>query len=219
MESIKIKDNWGEVTIREWVEIGKLGQMEELKDLNIATRIKVAAILSNKTEEEIGEMSGQMWADIYGAVEFVNTPPKKKRKQKGCPHRIIKLNKTEYIFHPNPQQMNAGEQASVEQMLVDSKNGGEPATAGILAILVRPLVRVRNEEFDREDFEIEKFDTKNFDERRELFLDHLTVDEVWHEWAFFFNLGKKLSAHSLKSGHLPQSRQMRRKQNREKDKK
>jgi len=216
MEKLTLKDNWSEINIAEWIEIGKVGEMPELQELNIATRIKVAAIVSNYSEAEIEELSGALWGRVYVAVDFVSKNPPKKRKKKSDQHRIIILNETEYIFHPNPQDMNAGEQASIETLMVDHKNGGEVPTHKILAILIRPLIRVRNEEFDRDDFTIEKFDTANMDERAEMFLTELTVDEIWHEWAFFLNLGKRSIKHSLQS--TPPNRKQKRANNRQKSK-
>jgi hypothetical protein len=202
MSKLKIKTKWSEVTVSEWVQIGQVESEIELNGLNIAKRIKVAAILSNKNEQEIGEMSGANWGKIVEATAFVEKPPRKKKIT------TIDINGTSYIFHPDPQQMTAGEQASIEQMLVDQKNGGDVATAGILSILIRPAVKVFNEEFNREDITIEKFDTANLDERKQLFLNNLTVDKIWHQWAFFFDLGQKLGRHTLAS--IPNNRKERR---------
>lgn len=193
MSKLIIKTKWSEVNIKEWIQIGEVESNLELNGLNIAKRIKIAAILSNRTEQEISEMSGEMWGKIAGAVSFVEKAPRKNKKKE------ILINGTRYIFHPNPNHLTAGEMASVEQMLVDQQNGGETATAGILSILVRPAIEVENKEFNRTDINIEPFTIDNLEERKNLFLDHLTVDKIWHEWAFFFNIGKKLGRDLVRS--------------------
>lgn len=189
MDTLRIKSDWSEVNIGEWVEIGKIEENPELTGLNISKRVKVAAILSNKSEKEIGKMSGETWAKIMQATDFVTSAPKESKQD------IIEIEVngkvTEYMWHPELSKLTAGEQASIEQLLVDQRNNGTIATPGILAVLIRPVKRVRNEEFNRDEVTIEDFDVDNFNERVELFKKHLTVDKVWHQWAFFFDLGRK----------------------------
>lgn len=200
---ITIRKGWREVTLREWMKIGEVERDPELAGRFLAKRIKIAAILSDMTEEELMVLPQPELMPVLKAVEFVEKhPPKRKKK-------VFTLEKggTEYMFHPQPKELNGGEMISVEQLMIDEKNTGENKFADVIAIMVRPAIKVRNEEFNRDEYEIEPFDTKNLEERRDYFLDNLTADKVFHEVAFFFGIAQKYSKLSLLSTQEQQKKE------------
>lgn len=197
VDKLIVKKSWVEVTAREWMAIGEIGGDKELKDLTLAKRMKTIAVISNRTEEQILEYSGENLANILAATSFLDTAPKK-RKVKWFTLSKAK-DATKYMFHPNPNQLNAGEMISIEQLMIDEKNTGRNTYADILSILIRPCSKVMNEEFKKEIWTIEKFDTTNLEERKELFLDKLTVDKFFNEMAFFLSIGEKSKQLSLSS--------------------
>ena len=185
MKKITVRKSWSEVTLREHIEIGKVETNKDLKDRPIAKRMGMLHIISNQTEQEIDEIQGQNLAMILNATDFLNgMPPKRKVK-------VFKLNGIDYMFHPKPNELSAGEMVSVEQYMIDEKNTGENRYAEIISILIRPCNKVMNDEFKKEVWTIDKFDTKNLDERKDMFLDKLTADKYMNEMAFFLSLGEK----------------------------
>lgn len=184
-KKITVRKNWGEVTLSEHIEIGKVETDKDLKDRPIAKRMSMLPIISNLTEEEVDDIQGHNLAMILGATEYLNSmPPKRKRK-------VFKLNGVDYMFHPKPNELSAGEMVSIEQYMIDEKNTGINRYAEMLAILIRTCSKVMNKEFKKEVWTIDKFDTTNLEERKEMFLEKLTADKYMNEMAFFLNIGQK----------------------------
>lgn len=189
MAKFKVKDKWSEVTLRDWIKIGEVEKSEELAGLNLAKRIDTIAILSGWPIPKIERLKGAELAKMLSATQFLDKEPRKRGKK---PFKISKeKDATLYMFHPEMNQLDLGEMASIEQLLIDEHNSKQSRFAELLTILVRPAIKRESKEFKQSFWEVEEFDVKGLDQRKELFLDHLTVDKFYHEMAFFLNLGLK----------------------------
>ncbi len=192
-EKIIIKKGWGEVTLREYLEIGEIQANEELSELRFQQRLRMIAVISSYTYEDLLKINSSNLGPIIETASFLDrTPPKRDQK------RIFKINGVDYIFRHDFRNMSAGEMVSVEQLIMDAKNKGINSTPGVMAILFRPT---------KEDGTITDFEAKSWEERKEFLMDNLTADKFHHELAFFLQNANFKGIDSLLSIQSPHKKQ------------
>jgi len=190
---IRFKDSWSEVTLEEFINIGRIQGNEEFTDLRLQQRIRMIEVLTDLTYDELCNVPSNNLGPIIEATSFIDRDPPKVSKQKP-----FKIGEVEYIFHPDFRNLSTGEMISVEQLIMDGNNKGENVTPGLLAILIRPSKVVPDDKLGTKTV-IEDFDSSTWAERKEMFLKHLTVDKFFHELAFFLKKGESSAISSLLS--------------------
>jgi len=187
------KNSWSEVTLREFINIGRIQGNEKYNDLRLQQRIRMIEVLTDQSYEDLCKIPSVNLGPILEATSFLDKEPPKVNKPKP-----FKMNDVEYIFHPDFKNLNAGEMISVEQLIMDANNKGENSTPGLLAILIRPSKVVPDDKGGMKTV-ISDFDSSTWAERKEFFLDNLRVDKFYHELAFFLNKENNSAISSLLS--------------------
>jgi len=183
-ETLTFKNSWSEVTLREFINIGRIQGDEKYNDLRLLQRLKIIEILTDVDFDYIKKIPASNLGPIFEATSFIDkTPPKVNIKKK----KPFKIDGVEYMFNPDFKNMSAGEMISVEQLIMDANKKGENSTPGILAILIRPTEVVPDEKGGMKTV-IQEFDSASWAERKEMFLDKLTVEKFYHELAFFLDI-------------------------------
>jgi len=182
---IKVSTAWHEVNLDTFIKIGEVQAEEKFKDLNLQKRLRIIALISNYSYEQLLKLNSDNLGAILEATSFLDKEPPKVRNRKP-----FKIGEVEYMYHPNFKKLSAGEMISVEQLIMDGEQFDKNSTPGVLAILFRPTV-VKFDERKQEAYTtIEEFDTDTFQQRQDLFLQELKVDKFYHELAFFLSKGK-----------------------------
>jgi len=180
-ETMIIKTSWDEVNLDEYLKICKVEVNQKLKNLGVKKSLKMAAIISNKTEKDIGQMNHDMFAILLEKVSFIfNTDPNPATR------KPFKIKNKDYIFHPNFDKLTAGEMVSIETIIKDALKEERTFLPEILAVLIRPAITVKNEEAGTEIHGIEPFYVEGIvkvrgravnilEYRKGLFMKHLLV--------------------------------------------
>lgn len=196
-KKIEFKTSWSEVTLQQFINIGRIQGNEELNDLRLQQRIRIIAEISSATYEELCKIPSSQLGQIMELTSFVDRePPKVNRK------KPFKIEGKEFIFHPDFKNLTTGEMISVEQLLMDSNQKGTNATAEILALLIRPTKVIPSDDGGTKTV-IEEFNAETWLERKEFFLKHLTTDKFYHELAFFLKKGSNNAISTLLSSSEP----------------
>ncbi len=185
-EKLKLRTNWNEVTLEEYLQIGEIQGDEEIKLLSLQKRLRMIAVISNRSFEEICDYTSNNLKPIIEKAGFLDTDPPKHKKRPP-----FTINGIKYVWHPEFNNMKGGEMISIEQLLMDAHHNKKNATADILSILIRPVEMIPDpNKPGKEKVSIQKFDAETMADRKELFLKKLTAEKFIHELAFFFDEGK-----------------------------
>ena len=174
---IKVKNKWAEITLAELIEIGDIDQDKSLEGLPINKRIHHIAAISNATVDELKRLSGDDLGAVFKAVLFLDKEPPKPRK------KTFTIDGVEFIFHPKLHLLTAGEMISVETILKNAHESKENPFADLVSILIRP-VEIKERGSKTEKY-IADFKADEMAERKELFLNKLTVPNYYHHINFF----------------------------------
>lgn len=171
-KTMTIKTSWDEVTLGEYLKISAVEVDNKLAELGTKKTIKFVAILSNKSEAEINDMSYEMFVTLCDKVSFLHLEEPK--RSTGKP---FKIKGKDYIFVRDFSKLTTGEMVSIEQAIKDSSKSKKAFLSEILAILIRPCTSVKDEETGKTENVIEKFTTKNLKYRERLFIKELKVPD------------------------------------------
>ena len=82
MESIKIKTDWKEITLRDVIKIGGVDLDKELENRPLAKKFKHLEAVSNFSLDQILKLRGKPLDDSLAAIEYLLTQPKKYNPKK-----------------------------------------------------------------------------------------------------------------------------------------
>lgn len=207
-----IKTSWDEVNLEEYLEICKIELDKKFKNSAVSKSLAFAAVLSNKSEKEIGQMNREMFLTILEKISFVvaDDPTPATRK----PFKIGKVN---YIFHPEFNRLTAGEMVSIETIIKDATKEERTFLPEILAILIRPAIKVKSKEGGTQSDYIAPFDVDEMVEvkgrsvnileyRRRLFMKELLVPHFLTRLTAFMDGANRskiiTSLSSVRKNHL-----------------
>lgn len=156
---ITTKENWEEVTLRDFLAINEANESKEFRDTVIAKRIKMVSIVSNASYDDLMGIDSESLEKLIQATRFLDTVPTERES------KTFMIEGREYSIVQDLNKMTAGESISLEQLLINKAEGGSDIISDILSILIRPSVNGV----------VDKFDEKLIEERKTFFLDYLTV--------------------------------------------
>jgi len=156
---IEIKDSWEQINLRTFLEINALNEDVKFKDTVVARRVKLISLISNMSYDELLTTDSDSLQKLMEATKFLDVLPEEANEKEfdvnGVKHMIIK----------DFNKMTAGESISLEQVLLNKDELGDFIVSDILSILIRPS----------KNGVIDKFDEMLLEDRKELFMEYLTV--------------------------------------------
>ena len=156
---IEIKDSWEQINLRTFLEINALNEDVKFKDTVVARRVKLISLISNMSYDELLTTDSDSLQKLMEATKFLDVLPEEANEKEfdvnGVKHMIIK----------DFNKMTAGESISLEQVLLNKDELGDFIVSDILSILIRPS----------KNGVIDKFDETLLEDRKELFMEYLTV--------------------------------------------
>jgi len=165
--------SWDDVTLDKWVKL--ISRREKTKTQDALDTISV---LSDIPKKLINELAIGDVAILLKKIADLQAKEDTKLK------RIIKLDKIEYGFHPNLEEITLGEYADIETYL---KNGLEDNLTKLIAVLYRPIT-----EKDGKEYSIEAYGISDSRMRAKKFA-KMKARDVNSALVFFWTLGKELS--------------------------
>ena len=163
---------WSDVTLETWLK---------LIDFETGTKTEEAtetiAALSDIPKNLVKELA---LADVAQIMSLVGTM---QQEQDSVLKRLIMVNKIEYGFHPNLDDITLGEYADIETYI---KAGIEKHLPELMAILYRPIKEKKNKVYI-----IEAYDGDIRMRAEEMKL--MSAEQVQSALVFFYNFGKVLS--------------------------
>jgi len=178
---LELKNAWAEVTLGEYMDINNVLEDKELKNRPLKQNVMMAAILSGKTVAEIEDIDHAGFTQVLNSLEFMDTVPLVSAE----PTFLVKGDR--YIFHPDFSKLTTGEMISIETVLGDAEKGAGDSMKMLLAILIRPAIKVEDNKETEVTYIIEKFDADKLETRAQIFTEHLTVDNFLAEYKHFFD--------------------------------
>ena len=163
---------WSDVTLETWL---KLIDFEKGTKTEEAT--ETIAALSDIPKNLVKELA---LADVAQIMSLVGTM---QQEQDSVLKRLIMVNKIEYGFHPNLDDITLGEYADIETYI---KAGIEKHLPELMAILYRPIKEKKNKVYI-----IEAYDGDIRMRAEEMKL--MSAEQVQSALVFFYNFGKVLS--------------------------
>ena len=156
---IEIKDSWEQINLRTFLEINALNEDVKFKDTVVARRVKLISLISNMSYDELLTTDSDSLQKLMEVTKFLDVLPEEANEKEfdvnGVKHMIIK----------DFNKMTAGESISLEQVLLNKDELGDFIVSDILSILIRPS----------KNGVIDKFDETLLEDRKELFMEYLTV--------------------------------------------
>tara|TARA_R110002124_G_scaffold236284_1_gene401555 strand:+ start:935 stop:1534 length:600 start_codon:yes stop_codon:yes gene_type:complete len=163
---------WSDVTLETWLK---------LIDFETGTKTEEAtetiAALSDIPKNLVKELA---LADVAQIMSLVGTM---QQEQDSVLKRLIMVNKIEYGFHPNLDDITLGEYADIETYI---KAGIEKHLPELMAILYRPIKEKKNKVYI-----IEAYDGDIRMRAEEMKL--MSAEQVQSALVFFYAFGKVLS--------------------------
>lgn len=187
-DKLIIKTSWEEVTLGEFLKISKVEMNKNLKKSAVKKSLKLAAIISNKTEKEIGQMSQEMFLTILEKISFLYNTDLPKGNDKP-----FNIDGHSYIFHPNFDKLSAGEMVSIEQLITEASDSKRNFLPDILSVLIRPCTTKKRIFSKKPEYIIEPFDAENLEFRKNLFLKELLVPNFLTRVEAFTNGAKRFN--------------------------
>ena len=163
---------WSDVTLETWL---KLIDFEKGTKTEEAT--ETIAALSDIPKNLVKELA---LADVAQIMSLVGTM---QQEQDSVLKRLIMVNKIEYGFHPNLDDITLGEYADIETYI---KAGIEKHLPELMAILYRPIKEKKNKVYI-----IEAYDGDIRMRAEEM--KQMSAEQVQSALVFFYTLGKVLS--------------------------
>tara|TARA_R110001606_G_scaffold136383_3_gene273894 strand:+ start:1629 stop:2228 length:600 start_codon:yes stop_codon:yes gene_type:complete len=163
---------WSDVTLETWL---KLIDFEKGTKTEEAT--ETIAALSNIPKNLVKELA---LADVAQIMSLVGAM---QQEQDSVLKRLIMVNKIEYGFHPNLDDITLGEYADIETYI---KAGIEKHLPELMAVLYRPIKEKKNDIYI-----IEAYDGDIRMRAEEMKL--MSAEQVQSALVFFYNFGKVLS--------------------------
>ena len=163
---------WSDVTLETWL---KLIDFEKGTKTEEAT--ETIAALSNIPKNLVKELA---LADVAQIMSLVGAM---QQEQDSVLKRLIMVNKIEYGFHPNLDDITLGEYADIETYI---KAGIEKHLPELMAVLYRPIKEKKNDIYI-----IEAYDGDIRMRAEEM--KQMSAEQVQSALVFFYTLGKVLS--------------------------
>lgn len=156
-------ENWDEVTLGQYVNIGRL--QEERLDYNYSELylLRLIEILASAEEGELDDLSLEMVNKLGEATTFVSTQPDYDKSNEFWIDDVL------YTPPTDLTKLSIGEFISLKTYQDGSKNIWEGAP-WMLAILWRPTEKVIDKETKKEVLKREKFNVENLEWRKNEFL-------------------------------------------------
>lgn len=182
-KSYNLINSWSDVTLDKWLKLiefeGLTKTQESLETINL---------LSTMPKKIIRQLSVQDVAMIMTALNKYKINTNKRLR------KTFTLDKIEYGFHPNLEELTLGEWADIETYV---QQGVENNMANIMAVLFRPIKESKNDAYI-----IEAYDG-NISVRAEKFK-KMSAEQVQKALVFFWTFVNELLKISLSylKGHL-----------------
>ena len=174
-EKYFLPTKWSQVKLGQFMEVQRHSENEELGDV-----VRLCKIVSALTGMSIKDIQSMPLDNLTTLRVQITLLLEKKAKTKL--KNIININGTQYGFHPNLSKLTLGEFVDLESYI---KQGVNQNLDGIMAVLYRPIIAIKGEKYDIEPY-------NPTEERKELFREHFTADNITGSSVFFLSLGKQL---------------------------
>tara|TARA_R110000824_G_scaffold23996_6_gene84873 strand:- start:2250 stop:2891 length:642 start_codon:yes stop_codon:yes gene_type:complete len=171
-ESYKLIEKWDDVTLEKWGEL--LDKKGSTKSGEAAVTLKA---LSDIPERIIMELS------LKDVAALLSKVAKLQSKADGRLTKTLKLEGTEYGFHPNLDELTLGEYADIETLIKRNLQKNLPE---LMAILYRPVVEKENGSYS-----IEPYDPSKIGLRSKVF-NKMSGQQVNNALVFFWSFAKEL---------------------------
>jgi hypothetical protein len=166
----KIVDSWNDVTLEKWQQL-VLGKRKS-KTQEAKETIKALSDLPVKLIEEMA------LSDVATIFERLS-----KLQIEGKLKKVFEIDKVEYGFLPNLDEITLGEWADIEHNI---KDGLEKNIHKIMAVLFRPITSREGKLYSVEAY-------KDGKQRAEKFRKKMNAVQVQQSLVFFWHFGKELS--------------------------
>jgi hypothetical protein len=166
----KIVDSWNDVTLEKWQQL-VLGKRKS-KTQEAKETIKALSDLPVKLIEEMA------LSDVATIFERLS-----KLQIEGKLKKVFEIDKVEYGFLPNLDEITLGEWADIEHNI---KDGLEKNIHKIMAVLFRPITSREGKLYSVEAY-------KDGKQRAEKFRKKMNAVQVQQSLVFFWHFGKALS--------------------------
>ena len=170
-EKFKLISSWEEVTLEKWlklIEFHKKGKSEEA--------LETIALLSNIPKDLINQLELKDVALMMGKISELQ------KKQSNNLKRIVKIDGTEYGFHPDLDSITLGEDADIETFI---KNDIQQHLPELCAVLYRPVKEKKNRIYT-----IEPYDGDISIRAEEM--KKMSAEQVQNALVFFYDFVKEL---------------------------
>ena len=170
-EKFKLISSWEEVTLQKWlklIEFHKKGKSEEA--------LETIALLSNIPKDLINQLELKDVALMMGKISELQ------KKQSNNLKRIVKIDGTEYGFHPDLDSITLGEYADIETFI---KNDIQQHLPELCAVLYRPVKEKKNRIYT-----IEPYDGDISIRAEEM--KKMSAEQVQNALVFFYDFVKEL---------------------------
>lgn len=177
-----LPESWEEMTLALYVNIAKLEEKKSEYILGELYLLKVFEALCNTEEGELDDLTLDVVNDLSISLKFLQEQYTWENV------RTIDIEGTVYVFPTDLNKLTMGEYISMKTFQENLSSQAE-AIPYILAIILRPGVKVVDEETKEEKWVQDKFTAANIDYRRNLFLKQPVIS-LMGPVTFFLN-GKR----------------------------
>lgn len=125
----KVKDSWNDITLNEFLAVGKVAIDEDLKGRPLATRIALLATVSDYTVDELMELNRGELELLLRSVAFLDEEAEDRSGKN------FTIDGVEYREHV-ASEMSTGEVISIEMLMANPKGN---TLAEQFAIIFRPI--------------------------------------------------------------------------------
>lgn len=191
MGKIKLPTSWGDVTLKKYIEITEF-QAVDMDELDKS--VKILSILSDKTEDEILDISLPDIKECIKRIQFIYTTPEEgKIKQK------IKINGHRYFINLNVRSITGAEYIDFTSLLKEKDKITQNLTQ-ILPIFLKPVnifgfKKKKCYRINDKNEEVQTLESRAFTSK--LILDNLTMDIVFNLSGFFLRNYQALTKATL----------------------
>lgn len=171
----KLPDSWDDITLQRFDDIIQFEQ-NWTGDSDLIKSVELMTLLLGCNKIDIMGLKQNDFIDLANRVKWSNSQPQPKKNV-----NTITIDNITYMTPNNMNELSIGEAISMEGIMKANPND----LAGIVAIILRPRVKVFNKATKKDEWEQEAFCTKSYPNRKQLFLDNLIITEALSITNFF----------------------------------